>query len=173
MAACIHGGSSSSGTSSAPNLRSCSSRRSCGAIPWPRRSTGTARATTPPRPPVLLGFVVSPRGRGKVPVREQWLAAGAALGNLLNAAHQLGFGAIVLSGDRCFDPVLGGQLGIRASEYLAGFISIGSVAEVPPARRHVLPGEVWSCWLPSVRDTEDATDTPDGDVAARGPELDR
>ena len=38
------------------------------------------------RPPMLLAFVVSPQARTQVPVREQWLTAGAALGNLLNAA---------------------------------------------------------------------------------------
>ncbi len=114
------------------------------------RRRARAHAT---QPPVLLGFVVTPRKRGRVPLREQWLAAGAALGNLLNAAHQLGFGAIVLSGDRCFDALLCAQLGIRAGEHLAGFISIGRIAEAPPARRHVLPGEVWSCWLPSVGHT--------------------
>ncbi|MDY0744650.1 nitroreductase family protein [Paucibacter sp. R3-3] len=101
------------------------------------------------RPPVLLAFVVSPRERGRVPVREQWLTAGAALGNLLNAAHQLGFGAIVLSGDRCYDETLSAQLGIGPSEYLAGFISLGNVAETPPARKPALPGEVWSCWMPA------------------------
>jgi len=98
--------------------------------------------------PVLLGFVVSPRPRSKVPVREQWLAAGAALCNLLNAADQLGFGAIILSGERCFDEKLASQLGLAHDEYLAGFISLGSVAQEPPKRRHALPADVWSCWLP-------------------------
>jgi nitroreductase len=35
-----------------------------------------------------------------------------ALGNLLNAAHQLGFGAIMLSGERCFDALLCAELGL-------------------------------------------------------------
>ncbi|WP_432726006.1 nitroreductase family protein [Variovorax sp. W6] len=100
------------------------------------------------RPPVLLAFVVVPRARSKVPAREQWLSAGAALGNLLNAAHQLGFGAIVLSGERCFDPVLGAELGIGPDEFLAGFVSLGSVAEAAPPRGHALPGQVWSAWIP-------------------------
>jgi nitroreductase len=96
--------------------------------------------------------VVSPRARSKVPTREQWLAAGAALGNLLNAAHQLGFGAIVLSGERCFDPLLAAQLGVRPDEFLAGFISLGSVVEAPPPRRHPLPAQVWSSWMPAPGD---------------------
>jgi nitroreductase len=100
-------------------------------------------------PPVLLAFVVSPRERSKVPLREQWLAAGAALGNLLNAAHQLRFGAIVLSGERCFDATLAKQLGLRPSECLAGFVSLGSIAQLPPRRKHAMPAEVWSYWWPA------------------------
>lgn len=101
------------------------------------------------RSPALLAFVVSPRGRAKVPVREQWLAAGAALGNFMNAAHQLGFGGIVLSGERCFDAALGTELGLGATEFLAGFISLGRVAEAPPQRKPVVLDEVRSHWIPS------------------------
>ena len=71
-----------------------------------------------------------------------------ALGNLLNATHQLGFGAIVLSGERCFDPLLGAELGIKPDEFLAGFVTMGSVVEAPPPRNHALPGQVWSAWVP-------------------------
>ena len=48
-------------------------------------------------------FVFIPKGLGvlMVPVPEQWLSAGAALGSILSAAHLLGFGAIILSGERC------------------------------------------------------------------------
>lgn len=99
------------------------------------------------RAPVLLGFVVSPRQLSKVPLREQWLGAGAALGNILNAAHQLGFGAIVLSGERCFDAILARQLGLAEAEFLAGFISLGTVSEPPPPAKQRLSQDVWSCWM--------------------------
>ena len=98
------------------------------------------------RPPLLLGFIVSVQPRSGVPEREQWLAAGAALGNLLNAAHLLGFGAIVLSGDRCFDPKLLGQIGLRVTEELVGFISVGTVMREPPQRSPRDPHAVWKCW---------------------------
>lgn len=97
-------------------------------------------------PPVLLAFVVAPRARTKTPLREQWLSAGAALGNLLNAAHQLGYGAIVLSGERCFDAQLTGALGVKDDEQLAGFVSIGTVAKAPPEAHRPLAQTVWSCW---------------------------
>jgi hypothetical protein len=41
------------------------------------------------------------------------LAAGAALGNPLNAIEAMGFGGIVLSGDRCNDSFLARQLGVK------------------------------------------------------------
>lgn len=100
------------------------------------------------RPPVLLAFIVSPKARTQVPQREQWLSAGAALGNMLNAAHQLGFGAIVLSGERCFDPQLSAELGLQPAESLAGFISLGSVVEAPPTRKYASPEDVLSHWQP-------------------------
>lgn len=98
--------------------------------------------------PCLLAFIVSPRQRKRIPAREQWLAAGAAMGNLLNAAHQLGYGAIMLSGDRCFDEALCGRLGLVPGESLAGFISLGTVAEAPPDARRAPPHALWRCWLP-------------------------
>lgn len=98
------------------------------------------------RAPVLMAFVVTPRSHTRVPVREQWLCAGAALGNLLAAAHQLGYGAIVLSGERCFDTILLEALGIGDGEYLAGFISIGSIGEAPPRAKERLSQIVWSRW---------------------------
>jgi nitroreductase len=100
------------------------------------------------RAPVLVAFVVSPRPRSPVPLREQWLAAGAALGNFLNAAHQLGFGAIVLSGERCFDPAVQAQLGLQDGEHLAGFISLGSVASQPARRPAVAPSSMRTAWQP-------------------------
>jgi nitroreductase len=97
-------------------------------------------------PPVLLGFVVTLRQRTRIPLREQWLSAGAALGNLLNAAHQLGYGAIVLSGERCFDTQLTGALGVKPEEQLAGFVSIGTIGTAPPEAQRPLAQTVWSCW---------------------------
>lgn len=81
--------------------------------------------------PMLLAFVVCLRAHVTVPVHEQWLAAGAALGNMLNAIDAMGFGGIVLSGDRCSDATLLSELGIGPHEQLAGFISAGSILKAP------------------------------------------
>jgi len=108
-------------------------------------------------PPVLMAFVISLRARSKVPVREQWLAAGAALGNLLNAAHLLGYGAIMLSGERCFDALLLSELGVANDEHLAGFVTMGRIIEAPPPARTVLSTQVWSSWSPDIARTSGTT----------------
>ena len=102
------------------------------------------------RAPALVGFIVSPRAKANVPVQEQWLAAGAALGNFLNAAHSLGYGAIVLSGERCHDPILKNELGIHSTEFLAGFISLGRIIQVPPSRKLPSTDRVRSEWTPGL-----------------------
>jgi nitroreductase len=101
------------------------------------------------RPPALLAFVVAPLAHTKVPIREQWLAAGAALGNLLNAAHALGYGAMVLSGERCFDQTLVRQLGVQSGEVLAGFVSIGRIRQAPPAAVPPSTDSVRRGWSPA------------------------
>lgn len=100
------------------------------------------------RSPVLLGFIVSPQQRMRVPEREQWLTAGAALGNFMNAAHQLGFGAIMLSGERCFDAMLSAELGLASTEALAGFISLGSTKASAAARQPAALDAVRGVWQP-------------------------
>lgn len=96
--------------------------------------------------PTLIAFVVSPRAGVTVPVHEQWLAAGAALGNILNAFDALGFGAIMLSGDRCSDAPLIDSLGLQYGERLAGFISAGTILKTPPAAMAKPIDSVWSQW---------------------------
>ena len=96
--------------------------------------------------PAVLAFVVRPERHPLVPWHEQWLSAGAALGNLLTAAHLLGLGAIMLSGERCQDAALRAALGVGADEVLAGFISIGTIAKAPPRARQVDRDLVSSCW---------------------------
>ena len=96
--------------------------------------------------PLLLAFVVCLRQNVTVPQHEQWLSAGAALGNMLNALDALGFGAVVLSGDRCSDTILARNLGIPAHERLVGFVSAGTVLKTPPLRQPQDPECCWSTW---------------------------
>jgi len=103
-------------------------------------------------PPALLGFVVRPMGQTTVPLREQWLAAGAALGNFLNGAHLLGYGAMVLSGERCNDVPLQRALGVKPDEQLVGFVSIGTIAKAARAAERPEPRSMCSEWQPVAMD---------------------
>ncbi len=98
--------------------------------------------------PTLLAFVACPRVGTTVPAHEQWLAAGAALMNLLNAFEALGFGAILLSGERCGDALLARALGLQATEVLAGFVSVGNVVEAPSPAKPKPVGDALAVWQP-------------------------
>lgn len=97
--------------------------------------------------PTLLAVVarLAP-GHPKIPLSEQYLSVGAAMENILLAAAALGFGAIMLSGERARDPLFCAALGIHPPEELMGFISIGTVTEKPKTPpRPPLP-EHFSVW---------------------------
>jgi nitroreductase len=98
--------------------------------------------------PTVLAFVVRTQRHPLVPPQEQWLSAGAALGNILSAAHLLGFGAIILSGERCQDEQLRKAIGVKPEEFLAGFISLGTIAKAPPPAPRPPRERVWSSWTP-------------------------
>ena len=98
--------------------------------------------------PVVLAFVTRPERNVLVPIHEQWLSAGAALGHLLLAAHTLGYGAIMLSGERCQDEALREAMGLETHETLAGFVSIGAIAKAPPAAIRPPRDKVLSTWQP-------------------------
>ena len=98
------------------------------------------------RSPVVLAFVVRPVRHPLVPVYEQWLSAGAALGNMLMAAQASGYGAIILSGERCHDGLLRAALGLTEGETLAGFISIGTVSKAPSPAAPKSRDSVRSVW---------------------------
>lgn len=84
------------------------------------------------RPPLLVAMVARPqRLHATVTEAEQLACAGAAMQNMLLAAHFLGFGAIILSGARCEDTEIRSALGIAPDEHFLGFISVGSIVEAP------------------------------------------
>ncbi len=97
--------------------------------------------------PVLLVVCARPqRDRAGIPEYEQLIAVGAAIQNLLLAAHNMGYGASLLSGEKARDPLVRASLGLLADEILVGFLSIGSIAKSPPARPHRDAGAFLSVW---------------------------
>src|SRR5690606_14693091 len=62
----------------------------------------------------------------KVPVHEQYISLGAAVGNVLLAAHALGYGAMLTSGRKIESPILQKAFCRSPRQRLVGFLSIGT-----------------------------------------------
>lgn len=96
--------------------------------------------------PVLVAWVarIAP-DVDEVPAHEQWMCAGGALTNFLNALHLMGYGAKTLSGRKCRHPALTRAF-CNEGEQLVAFVCIGTPTRKPTARVVDDADEVLSCW---------------------------
>lgn len=62
----------------------------------------------------------------KVPVVEQIVTVGAAAQNMLNAAHAMGYAAIMLTGKNAHDPHVKRALGLQPKDEIVGFLYFGT-----------------------------------------------
>lgn len=62
----------------------------------------------------------------RVPEIEQWMSGAAAVMNMLNGLHLLGYGGFWTTGANAFDPVVHDALGFGADEHLLGFLFVGT-----------------------------------------------
>ncbi|MGE3628021.1 MAG: nitroreductase [Hyphomicrobiales bacterium] len=86
--------------------------------------------------PVLLAALLEKvENHPKVPVSEQLVSLGAAIQNLLLAAHARGFGAMLTSGRKVASPLIQNAFCLSPRQLLVGFISIGTASEPPKPRR--------------------------------------
>ena len=70
----------------------------------------------------------------KIPENERILATGAAVTNILNAAHMLGYAAYWCTGLGTYVDEVGEALGFDSLDYrFMGFVSIGTPISTPPA----------------------------------------
>lgn len=84
---------------------------------------------------LVVAVVASPKPSPKVPEIEQVLSAGAVCYGLLMAALAAGWGANWLTGWPSFDRgLIEPALGLKPSEFIAGFIHIGTETVIPPDR---------------------------------------
>ncbi len=84
---------------------------------------------------LVVAVVASPRPSGKIPEIEQHLSAGAVCLSVLNAALASGWGANWLTGWPALDETfLSAGLGLTGSEFVAGFIHMGTETSQPPER---------------------------------------
>ncbi|MEM7546863.1 MAG: nitroreductase family protein [Pseudomonadota bacterium] len=96
---------------------------------------------------LIIAVIASPKPSEKIPAWEQHLAAGGACLALLNAALAMGWGANWLTGwaSEC-RPFMEDDLGLTATEFVAGFIHIGSET-ISPADRPRPDIDAISTWV--------------------------
>lgn len=85
--------------------------------------------------PLSVTVVASPKPTDAIPEVEQTLSAGAACLSVLNAALAAGWGANWITGWMAFDRVfLERELGLQPTEFVAGFIHMGTPGVTPSER---------------------------------------
>ncbi len=85
--------------------------------------------------PLMVAVVASPKPSDKIPEVEQILSAGAVCLSLVNAALAAGWGATWLSGWMAHDrDWLTRALDLAGTEWVAGFVVLGTETSVPPDR---------------------------------------
>jgi nitroreductase len=89
----------------------------------------------PFRSPVVIAAVAKIVEGHKVPPIEQTLSAAAAVMNILNAAHALGFGAKWVTGANCYDAAFRADFGLAPADQLIGFVHIGTPLAKPETPR--------------------------------------
>ena len=96
--------------------------------------------------PGLAAMVVRVREVGpEVPPHEQWLSAGGALMNFLNALHLMGFGAKAVSGTSVSDPDIRAAF-CAEGEVLATWIVVGQPTRAVHPKGKVDSSAVLQTW---------------------------
>ena len=100
----------------------------------------------PARAPLVIVAIVSCVDDPKVPAQEQLLSTGAAVQNMLNACHALGFGAIWRTGDLAYHKLVHAGLGLAANESVVGFVYVGTPAVVPRKAPELTTADFFRPW---------------------------
>ena len=110
---------------------------------WAREPDASAKALENERQrafrgPLIICVGASLNPEHAVPEVEQVLSVGAAVMNMLNAVHALGYGAMWVTGKRCYDAGVNEALGFGPPDRLVGFLHVGTPTEpVRPTERPV------------------------------------
>jgi nitroreductase len=104
----------------------------------------------PLRAPVILTAVYTPSTNPKAIAMEDRYSVGAAMQNVLIAAHARGLAGFLRTGPAASDPAVTEHLGLAPGEEIAGFIYLGHPAdqEPPPPKPRTEPADrtIWRGW---------------------------
>jgi nitroreductase len=82
----------------------------------------------------------------KVPVVEQIVTVGAAAQNMMNAAHAMGYAAIMLTGKNAHDPYVKQALGLQPKDEIVGFLYFGTPESEVRAKKRPAAAEFVREW---------------------------
>lgn len=82
----------------------------------------------PLRAPLMIVAISRHQDHPKVPPIEQDLACGAAVNNMLLAAHAMGLGAVWRTGALAYHPQVHAELGLASNEQILAFLYVGHPA---------------------------------------------
>ncbi len=85
--------------------------------------------------PLWIGVAVKVKADAPIPEIEQILSAGAAVMNLLNAIHALGYGGMWVTGPHVYDSTVNEALGLTMPDRLIGLLQVGSAQATRPVSR--------------------------------------
>ena len=113
----------------------------------PANSQAQARDKAFRAPELLLALARLEPVHADVPAHERYVALGAALMNLLLAAHGYGLGAMLTGGHALRSARFAQEFGLGPGEHAVCFVAIGTATEV---RRHQRPSasDLVSDWRP-------------------------
>lgn len=94
-----------------------------------------ARSKALRSPLLIVCAAVVREDHPKVPPVEQVVAAACATQNLLVAFHALGYGAMLVTGPRAYDPVVKEGLGLKPGDSIVAFMHVGTVSPERAAGR--------------------------------------
>jgi nitroreductase len=99
------------------------------------------------RAPVIVTVVYVPSSNPKAVEVEDRYAVGAAMENMLLAAHALGLGVYLRTGPAAYDEGVRRVLGLASGEEVAGFLYLGYVDGDPPGMPPRAPAGERTTWL--------------------------
>jgi nitroreductase len=101
----------------------------------------------PLRAPLIVAVAAAIQAdHPKIPAVEQLLAAGAAVQNMLLAAHALGFAGKWVTGANAYEPGIKQALGLAEADALVGFVYLGTIDGAPPTVPHADAAPAVSDW---------------------------
>jgi nitroreductase len=105
--------------------------KAAGMAPEPQKEASTRRWLS--KVPLLIAVACRlDHSNTKIPESERVLATGAAVANILNAAHMLGYGAYWSTGLGTYLEEVGEALGFDSLDYrFMGYVSIGTPIDPP------------------------------------------